>query len=95
MRVGIAGLGTVGGSIYRILKERGEEIEKRVGERFIVSKVINRSPQKYEVYGVPPEEIAFDFDDLILNSDVVIEPSVERTWPWILLDEPWNLEESL
>lgn len=45
VRVGIAGLGTVGGSIYRILKERGEEIEKRVGERFIVSKVINRSPQ--------------------------------------------------
>lgn len=73
MRVGIAGLGTVGGTIYRILKERGDEIEKRVGERFIVSKVINRSPVKYELLGVAPEEIAYDFDDLILNSDVVVE----------------------
>lgn len=73
VRVGIAGLGTVGGSIYRILKERGNEIEKRVGEKFIISKVINRSPKKYELLGVSKEEIAFDFDDLILNSDVVVE----------------------
>ena len=73
MRIGIAGLGTVGGTVYRTLMERAWEIEERTGERFVVSKVINRSPEKYELFSIPGDIIAEDFEDLIINSDIVVE----------------------
>ncbi|MDI3472497.1 MAG: bifunctional aspartokinase / homoserine dehydrogenase 1 [Thermotogaceae bacterium] len=73
MRVGIAGLGTVGGAVYRLLTERSREIEERTGEKFIVSRVLNRSPIKYQTLNISSDLIASDFDDLIINSDVVVE----------------------
>jgi len=73
MRVGIAGLGTVGGTVYKVLLKRNNEIKKRTGEKFIVSKVINRSTKKYQSLNISPKLIAHDFDDLIINSDVIIE----------------------
>ncbi|MCD6545708.1 MAG: aspartate kinase [Thermotogae bacterium] len=73
MRVGIAGLGTVGGAVYNLLIKRKKEIEKRTGERFIVSKVLNRSPIKYQILNINSKLVACDFDDLIINSDVIIE----------------------
>jgi len=73
VRVGIAGLGTVGGSVYKTLLERADEIKRRTGENFRVSKVINRSTEKYERLCIPKEKIAHDFEDLIVNCDVVVE----------------------
>lgn len=73
MRVGIAGLGVVGGSVYKTLMERADEISQRTGESFLVSKVINRSEGKYALLDIPKEKIAHDFEDLIINSDVVVE----------------------
>lgn len=58
MRVGIAGLGTVGGAVYKLLNERAKEIEERTGERFVVSKVLNRSLTKYQMLKVASNLIA-------------------------------------
>ena len=73
MRIGIAGLGTVGSCVYAILSDKGDEIEKRSGRRCVVSKVITRTHSKYEKLGIPSDLIAEDFEDLIINSDIVVE----------------------
>ncbi|NLT46162.1 aspartate kinase [Mesotoga sp.] len=73
MRIGIAGLGTVGSCVYAILKDKGDEIEKRSGRKCIVSKVITRTHSKYEKLGIPSDLVAEDFEDLIINSDIVVE----------------------
>ena len=73
MRIGIAGLGTVGSCVYAILKDKGDEIEKRSGRKCIVSKVITRTHSKYDKLGIPSDLVAEDFEDLIINSDIVVE----------------------
>ena len=73
MRIGIAGLGTVGSCVYATLSDKGDEIEKRSGTRCVVSKVITRTHSKYEKLGIPSDLIAEDFEDLIINSDIVVE----------------------
>jgi len=73
LRIGIAGLGTVGSCVYAILSDKGDEIEKRSGRRCVVSKVITRTHSKYEKLGIPSDLIAEDFEDLIINSDIVVE----------------------
>ena len=73
MRIGIAGLGTVGSCVYAILSEKGDDIEKRSGRRCTVSKVITRTRSKYAKLGIPSDLIAEDFEDLIINSDIVVE----------------------
>ncbi|CCU85390.1 Aspartate kinase [Mesotoga infera] len=73
MRIGIAGLGTVGSCVYATLSDKGDEIEKRSGRRCVVSKVITRTHSKYEKLGIPSDLIAEDFEDLIINSDIVVE----------------------
>ena len=73
MRIGIAGLGTVGTCVYEILMEKASEIERRSGQRCVVSKVITRTQSKYERLGIPQELVAEDFEDLIINSDIVVE----------------------
>jgi len=73
LRIGIAGLGTVGSCVYATLSDKGDEIEKRSGTRCVVSKVITRTHSKYEKLGIPSDLIAEDFEDLIINSDIVVE----------------------
>lgn len=73
LRIGIAGLGIVGGSVYKILTEKYNELFKREGISFYVSKVITRTKSKYDTFNIPEEKIADDFEDLIINSDIVVE----------------------
>ena len=63
MRIGIAGLGTVGGTVFEILRQRSQDIGLRAEDQFIVSKVLTRTMSKYDKLKVPKELIAFDFDN--------------------------------
>ena len=64
VKVGLIGLGTVGGGFYNIAKNRKE---------FQITKVLNRSEKKYAIYHVPNKTIANDLLDLIKEVDLVVE----------------------
>lgn len=64
VKVGLIGLGTVGGGFYSIAKNR---------EEFQITKVLNRSEKKYATYHVPNKIIANDLFDLIKGVDIVVE----------------------
>ncbi len=63
-RVGIIGLGTVGGGFYDISHERKE---------YKIVKVLNRSKEKYTLHGVRTSEIARNVEEVIQESDIVVE----------------------
>ncbi len=63
-RIGIVGLGTVGGGFYELAKERRE---------FVIHKVLNRSESKYLVHNVKSQAIAKNIQDLIEEVDIVVE----------------------
>ncbi len=64
IKVGIVGLGTVGGGFYDISKNSDD---------FEIVKVLNRSSIKYETHDVKKYQIASGLEDLIDNVDVVVE----------------------
>jgi homoserine dehydrogenase len=63
-KIGIVGLGTVGGGFYELAKNR---------RALNVHKVLNRSERKYHIHNVPRQQIAKDVDDLISEVDIVVE----------------------
>ncbi len=64
VKIGIVGLGTVGGGFYNMAKNRKE---------FQITKLLNRTEEKYAAYNVPTEMIANDLYDLIEGVDIVVE----------------------
>jgi len=46
LRVGIAGLGTVGASVVRVLAEKGAELTRQCGREIAVAAVSARDPKR-------------------------------------------------
>lgn len=66
LKVGILGLGTVGGGTYTILTENKAVIEKRTGCSIEVTRILDR----YKKPGVPEHLYTEDPDEVIANSEV-------------------------
>ena len=46
VRIGLAGFGTVGSGLARVLQENGDWIERRIGKRLAIKTVLVRDPAK-------------------------------------------------
>lgn len=62
LRVGVAGLGTVGASVIRLLARQAEALAQRTGRRIVVTAVSARDRERER--GLPPDERTW-FDDPI------------------------------
>ncbi|MGN1143694.1 MAG: homoserine dehydrogenase, partial [Anaerovoracaceae bacterium] len=71
LKIGILGLGTVGGGTYTILTENKDLITKRTGCNVEVVRILDR----FKKPGVPEELYTEDPDDVLANSeiDLVVE----------------------
>jgi len=73
VRIGICGLGTVGGGTYRLLKENRDEISRRLGRDLQVCHVASRTPKpQYDMPGVKSSTDIFAVVD-DPEVDVVVE----------------------
>ena len=72
VKLGILGLGTVGGGTYEILKMNRELIEKRTGCRFEVVKVLERNMQRLKDLGLSEDTATENPDDILKNDDIDI-----------------------
>lgn len=72
-KIGVAGLGTVGGSVYKFLNDSKGDNSPEFSNRYEIIKVLNRSRQKYLDYSIPYNMIADNIDDLVESSDIIIE----------------------
>lgn len=75
VKIGLLGLGNVGGGTYQILTENKEIIEKRTGCSPEVVKVLQRNRNKKRLVEVPDAILTEDPDDIIKNPeiDIVVE----------------------
>jgi len=64
LKVGIVGLGTVGGGLYDISKNNKE---------FEIVKVLNRSREKYKIHNIKSHQIASNLEELLNSVDIVVE----------------------
>ena len=75
LRVGLAGLGTVGSSVWRQLQSQGEVIRQRTGTEIRIEQVLVRRMERARELGVPDELITTSKDDFVENPqlDVIVE----------------------
>lgn len=67
--IGIVGLGTVGGSVAKIIEEHGKRLAQRAGVELYVKRAVVRNPSKYHHFSFP---ISCDVKDLLKDDDVEI-----------------------
>ncbi len=75
VKIGILGLGTVGGGTYEILQMNKALIEKRINRKIEVLKVLERNKDKVTSLGLSPDAATENPDDILKNEeiDIVIE----------------------
>ncbi|MGQ0740818.1 MAG: homoserine dehydrogenase [Alphaproteobacteria bacterium] len=75
LRIGLAGLGTVGGGVARLLRARGPALSARAGRRLVLSAVSARNRDKLR--NVPLDGLTWEDDAIALAAradvDVVVE----------------------
>ncbi|MCF8030238.1 MAG: homoserine dehydrogenase [Desulfohalobiaceae bacterium] len=73
VRIGLAGLGTVGGGLAEILRNNAEWIQKRIGKRIQIAKVLVRDLDKDRDVPPPPEaELTNSIEGLVRDPDLDI-----------------------
>jgi homoserine dehydrogenase len=75
LRVGLAGLGTVGASVWRRLASQRELLRQRTGAEIRVDQVAVRRPGRAREIGVPEKLVTADWRKLVANPDldVIVE----------------------
>ena len=64
----LIGAGTVGGGLYRLQETMSEEIEKRVGAKLNIKKVLVRDTSKKRE-GIDPSVMTTDWNEIINDHD--------------------------
>jgi homoserine dehydrogenase len=75
LRIGLAGLGTVGASVWRRLESQRELIRQRTGTELRVEQVLVRRPERAKELGVPTSLLTTEMERFVENPelDVVVE----------------------
>ena len=72
LRVGLAGLGTVGASVWRQLDSQRELLRQRTGTEIRVDQVVVRRPERAREVGVPKTIVTNDLQQLIKNPEIEV-----------------------
>lgn len=74
IRIGICGLGTVGGGVIKILKERAQALQELLGDGIEVVAVMSRRDHRLAELGIDPSIHSSDFDTFLKTPmDIMVE----------------------
>ena len=75
VNVGIIGLGTVGGGVYRLITTHAERYRKNLGIDLRIARVCNRSEKRARELGIDPKQFTSDWRDVVSDPsiDIVVE----------------------
>ncbi len=74
MKIGLMGLGTVGTGVVHLINQNGKNIEKKLGEKIEIKKILVKDPNKKRA-SFAEGKITFDANDILEDEeiDVVVE----------------------
>ena len=89
LRVGLAGLGTVGASVWQRLLSQKDLLRQRIGTEIRVDQVADTRPARTKEIGVPDALVTGDWHKLVSNPDleVVVELIGGTTVAFDLIDQ--------
>lgn len=71
VKIGLLGLGTVGGGVYKLLQRQEEEMVKKTGAHVEIVKILVHNINKPRE-GVPAELLTDDWNDIIENEEIAL-----------------------
>ncbi|NQF14054.1 MULTISPECIES: homoserine dehydrogenase [unclassified Brevibacillus] len=86
VRVGLLGLGTVGGGVIKTIRSQQEKLASRLGKRIEIVKALVRDSEKERAVHVDPALLTTDFEDVLRSDvDIVVEVmgGVEPTYDYV------------
>ncbi|MCM3143237.1 homoserine dehydrogenase [Brevibacillus sp. MER 51] len=86
VRVGLLGLGTVGGGVIKTIRSQQEKLATRLGKRIEIVKALVRDSEKERAVHVDPALLTTDFEDVLRSDvDIVVEVmgGVEPTYDYV------------
>ncbi|MED1785390.1 homoserine dehydrogenase [Brevibacillus fortis] len=86
VRVGLLGLGTVGGGVIKTIRSQQEKLASRLGKRIEIVKALVRDSEKERAVHVDPALLTTDFEDVLSSDvDIVVEVmgGVEPTYDYV------------
>ncbi|MBH0333414.1 homoserine dehydrogenase [Brevibacillus brevis] len=86
VRVGLLGLGTVGGGVIKTIRSQQEKLASRLGKRIEIVKALVRDSEKERAVHVDPSLLTTDFEDVLRSDvDIVVEVmgGVEPTYDYV------------
>ena len=72
VKIGLLGLGTVGGGTYRVLKRNAQEITRRAGRGIIISHASVRSQERVEPLGLEGVTLSNDPRNVVDDPDISV-----------------------
>ena len=72
IRIGMLGLGTVGGATYQILDGQRRRLEKRIGARLVVERVADKRTDIARELGIPKKIFTTNADDVLEDDQIQI-----------------------
>lgn len=70
IKIGLLGLGTVGSGVYKIIKENNISIEKKIGTKIKIEKILVKDINKYRKLKLDNQLLTNDPDDIIKNPEI-------------------------
>ncbi|EJL21643.1 homoserine dehydrogenase [Brevibacillus sp. BC25] len=86
VRVGLLGLGTVGGGVIKTIRSQQEKLASRLGKRIEIVKALVRDSEKERAVHIDPALLTTDFEDVLRSDvDIVVEVmgGVEPTYDYV------------
>jgi homoserine dehydrogenase len=72
VKIGILGIGTVGGGVYQLLNKHRSDIGKKSGIDIEVKRIADKALDRRELLNVPSEIFTTDADEIIFDPDIRI-----------------------
>ncbi len=72
INIALLGVGTVGGGVYKVLRQNSKEIEMKVGARLEVVKVLERDLERARILGIPENIVTTNFAGITGDPDIDI-----------------------
>lgn len=75
IKIGLLGLGTVGGGVYKLLAERRQAITEQIGNELVIEKILVRDIAKARGLNIPAELLTTDYNQVVNHPeiDLVVE----------------------
>ena len=72
IQIAVLGCGTVASGVIRLLRKNGDNIEKQLGKKIVLKKVLARTPEKARKLGLREDQICGNAEEILTDPEISV-----------------------